>query len=180
MAGFVTLTLETLNPNKLNNGMHPRACSSDFGRCPFFSRPGYARTFVDAGKLDMRLQMIAPCFVGLLTLIGCTRKFDKVTASPTSGESVYIQIEDVETHLGHNVDESNGHSIWCDGCRCHVVPSGESFFVYWYNNANKNSDIEFEIGHKYEIRYAGEMGTGVMGYEGKCIDIAQIESIKEL
>jgi hypothetical protein len=128
----------------------------------------------------MRLHMIASCFVGLLPLLGCTGKMDKVTAIPTSGESIHIQIDEVETHLGHNVDESSGHSIWCDGFRGHVVPSGESFCVYWYNNANKNSDIKFENGHKYEILYAGEMGTGIMEYEGKCIDLTQIEGIKEL
>jgi hypothetical protein len=99
-------------------------------------------------------------------------------SSPES--TIRIVVDVAEEHLGHNVNESNGHSIWCDGCRAHELVSGDPFVIYWTNFTSRESRHSFVSGASYEVTFEGALGSGVMGFEGKCIDIDQVKQVKEL
>jgi hypothetical protein len=71
------------------------------------------------------------------------------------------------------------HTVWCDGCRARRLPSGEAFVIYWINNTIKNTSFQFKENRKYTVTYTGALATGVMGYQGKCIDIRQIVELDE-
>jgi hypothetical protein len=120
--------------------------------------------------------MIALC--SLTVLCGCSSTSPEHTGEDVS-QTIEIEVVTAEEHLGHNIDESGGHTVWCDGCKARVVPSGEPFVIYWINNAIENSNFRFKTGQKYKVLFAGEVGTGVMAYEGMCIDLQQILKLEE-
>jgi hypothetical protein len=128
----------------------------------------------------MYFRLLAICVIGMLHLAGCSSSHVKTASDPSAGATIQIEVEDAETHLGHNINESNGHSVWCDGCRARLLTSGEPFVIYWINNAIKDSNYRFAKGEKYEVVFSGDIETGVMGYEGKCIELGQITEIKSL
>ena len=94
-------------------------------------------------------------------------------------QTVQIEILKAEEHLGHNINESGRHTVWYDGCRARLVDSGEPFVIYWVNGLRGDTPYEFEEGRKYTVRFTGEIESGVMGYEGKCIDLRQVVGMEE-
>jgi len=100
-------------------------------------------------------------------------------AGEDASQVIQIEILKADEHFGHSITESGGHSVWCDGCRARLVPSGDPFVIYWMNNAIKDAGFVLELGQKYRVRLTGDVGTGVMGYEGKCIDIRQVMELEE-
>lgn len=91
-----------------------------------------------------------------------------------------IVIDADEEHLGHNINESGGHSVWCDGVRARLLPSDEALMIYSINNPFSKSSYRLEKGHRYQVRFSGEFGTGIMAYDGKCLDLAQISQVVEM
>lgn len=114
----------------------------------------------------------------LTLLYGCRNAPSKDTGRDAS-QVVQVEVVKAEEHLGHSIDESEGHSVWCDGCRARLLPSGEPFVIYWINNAIKETTFRFKSSQKYSITFTGEIETGVMAYQGKCIDVRQIVKLQE-
>lgn len=92
---------------------------------------------------------------------------------------VQVEVMNAEEHFGHNINESGGHSVWCDGCKTRLVTSGDPFVIYWINNQIKDTTFRFKQGQKYSVWFTGDMETGVMAYEGKCIDLRKIVKVEE-
>ncbi len=120
--------------------------------------------------------MVALC--ALAALSGCS-SVSPERAGQDGAQTIQIEVVTAEEHLGHNITESGGHSVWCDGCKARLVSSGEPFVIYWINNAIKDSSFRFEAARKYKVLFTGDFGTGVMGYEGKCIDLQQVVKLEE-
>ena len=114
----------------------------------------------------------------LTILCGCSGVPSKDTARGTS-QVIQIEVVKAEEHLGHNINESGGHSIWRDGCRARLLPSGEPFVIYWINNAIKDTTFRFKASQKYRVTFTGVLETGVMSYQGKCLDVRQIVKLQE-
>lgn len=74
-----------------------------------------------------------------------------------SPNTVQIEILKAEERLGHNINESGGHTIWCDACTDRLVDSGESFVIYWINNQIADTPYRFEEGRKYTVRFTGDI-----------------------
>jgi len=114
----------------------------------------------------------------LATFCGCgSTRTDRL--GNELSQTVQIEVVKAEEHLGHNINESGGHSVWCDGCRCRLVTSGDAFVIYWINKPIKDTAFRFKEGQKYTVWFTGNIGTGVMGYEGKCIDLRQVVKLEE-
>ena len=126
----------------------------------------------------MRAKMIV-LMVVLVAHAGCEseRPTNDGNADPRTLEIVVVESEE---HLGHNILETGEHTVWIDGCTARIVESDEPFVIYWVNNAIKDSSWSFETGKTYRLRYSGDLETGVMGYQGKCIDVSQVEQLEEL
>jgi hypothetical protein len=114
----------------------------------------------------------------LLAACGCKSAPSNRTGEKPS-RAVDIEVVTANEHLGHNIAAGNVHTVWCDGCRTRLAGSGDPFVIYWINNQIKNTPFRFSQGQKYTVWYTGELGTGVMGYQGKCIDIRQIVRVEE-
>ena len=95
-------------------------------------------------------------------------------------QMLQVQVVNAEEHLGHNMTEAGTHSVWCDGCRTRIVSTAEPFVIYWVNNGIKDSGFCFLQGRTYKVWFSGIVEQAVMGYEGKCIDIAQVVRLEEL
>src|SRR5688572_2556436 len=110
----------------------------------------------------MYLRLLVVSLIGMLHLASCSGSHVKTASNPnpSAGGTIQIEVEDAETHLGHNIDESNGHSVWCDGSHTRLLPSGEPLVIYWINNAIKNSTYRFSKGERYEVIFSGEIETG--------------------
>jgi hypothetical protein len=93
--------------------------------------------------------------------------------------AIDIEVVTAQEHLGHNITEEGVHTVWCDGCRARLAGSGDPFVSYWGNNQIKNTSFRFREGRKYTVWFTGELQTGVMGYQGKCIDIGQVVRVEE-
>jgi hypothetical protein len=126
----------------------------------------------------MRLATLARFVLIVSLALGCSNQQEKATAGSIT--KIQIVVTEPDEHFGHNVDESSGHSIWCDGCSARIHLTGEPFVVYWINNAIKNSDYRFEKGQKYNISFEGGIGKGVMGLEGMCIGLEQVKAVSKL
>jgi hypothetical protein len=125
--------------------------------------------------------VIRSCLVLCLTIstfFGCNSTVSNGTSEEGLQMVELAVVEPVE-HLGHNIDEGGGHSVWCDGCRTRIVATGQPFVIYWVNNEIASTDFEFQKGRTYAVQFAGEMEHGVMGYTGKCIGIGQVASVTE-
>ena len=114
----------------------------------------------------------------LLAVCGCRSMPSNRTGEKPS-RAIDIEVVTAEEHLGHNIAEGNVHTVWCDGCRSRLAGSGDPFVIYWINNQIKNTPFRFGEGQKYTVWFTGELGTGVMAYQGKCIDIGQIVRVEE-
>jgi hypothetical protein len=114
----------------------------------------------------------------LLAILGCRNTVSN-RAEEKAAQTVEIEVVAALEHLGHNFTEEGLHSVWCDGCRARLVPGGEPFVIYWINNRIKDTSFRFVAGRKYTVRFTGELKTGVMAYEGKCVDIGQVEQVEE-
>ena len=115
---------------------------------------------------------------GLAVLCGCSSSSPQ-RAGQDRAQTIQIEVVTAEEHLGHNLNGSGGHSVWCDGCKARLVTSGEPFVIYWINNAIKGSGFQFKAARKYKVRFSGGVGTGVMAYQGKCIDLRQMVEVEE-
>lgn len=93
--------------------------------------------------------------------------------------AIQIEVLAAQEHLGHNITARGVHTVWCDGCRARLADSGDPFVIYWINNQIKNTPFRFREGRKYTVWFTGELGSGVMGYQGKCIDIGQVVKVEE-
>ena len=71
------------------------------------------------------------------------------------------------------------HPDWIDGCVGRLVSSGEIFAIWWNNNEIKDMPWRFEKQKTYVIQYQGEIGNGVMAYEGKSLNVRQIVKMEE-
>lgn len=105
--------------------------------------------------------------------------FGKPMETQRSQEAVVIiEILKPEEHLGHSIDENGGHSTWCDGSRGRIPGSGEDFVIWWNNGENKDRPFRFEPGKTYSVEFKGKLGTGVMGYQGKCLHLGQVLKVE--
>ena len=95
-------------------------------------------------------------------------------------QALQVEVVNADEHLGHNISEGGGHSVWCDGCRMRILATGEPFVIYWVNDAIKDTPFRFGQGRRYTVWFAGKIEKGVMGYEGKCIDIGQVVKLKKM
>ena len=120
--------------------------------------------------------LVALC--ALTALYGCSSISPEHTGQD-GAQAIQIEVVTAEEHLGHNITESGGHSVWCDGCKAQLVSSGEPFVIYWINNAIKNSGFRFKAARKHKVLFTGDVGTGVMGYQGKCIELRQVVRVEE-
>ena len=121
-----------------------------------------------------------PIFAAVLLLATCgCRSVLPNKAGEKPPRTIDIEVVTAEEHLGHNIVEGNVHTVWCDGCRTRLVGSGEAFVIYWINNRIQNTPFRFSKGRKYTVWFTGELGAGVMGYQGKCIDIGQVTRVEE-
>lgn len=124
----------------------------------------------------MRGTLISTMAVCLLLFNGCNTKEN--TPEPlTHLMTLQIEIDGDELHLGHSSNETGGHSVWCDGLPARLLPSKEAFMIYSINRPISEGQHRFEKGHRYEIRVAGTLGNGVMGYKGKCVSLEQISEV---
>jgi hypothetical protein len=126
--------------------------------------------------------MITKCAlvpVVLLISCGCTAAPQGHGATQVA-RAVQVEVVNADEHFGHNINEGGGHSVWCDGCRTRILETGEPFVVYWVNNRIEDTPFQFSQGRRYAVWFAGEMGKGVMAYEGKCVDIVQVVKVEEL
>jgi len=117
--------------------------------------------------------------VMLLLLPGCTTAPAGHSAKQVS-RAVQVEVVNGDEHFGHNINEGGGHSVWCDGCRTRILKTGESFVVYWINNQIKDTPFRFSQGRRYAVWFTGEMEKGVMGYQGKCVDIRQVVKVEQM
>ena len=119
--------------------------------------------------------------IALICFAGCLYPNVDSWEEESSPESkIRIVVDVAEEHLGHNVNENSGHSVWCEGCRAHELVSGDPFVIYWTNATKGEERYKFVSGTSYEVSFDGEIGKGVMGFEGKCIDLTQVKEIKKL
>ena len=115
--------------------------------------------FPSAGA-DLSAMKIPPCPWG---------RTNRTGEKPS--RAIDIEVVTAKEHLGHNITAGGVHTVWCDGCKARLVDSGDPFVIYWINNQIKNTPFRFSEGRKYTVWFTGELGSGVMGYQGKCIDI---------
>ncbi|NQT85347.1 hypothetical protein HQ560_01195 [bacterium] len=123
----------------------------------------------------MRTCALVPLVLAMLC--GCNGKL-REQPGKDAPQRVRVEIVKAAEHLGHDTTVAGEHAVWCDGCRARVVGTGEPFVIYWINNQIKNTPFRFSEGRKYAVWFTGEVGTGVMAYQGKCIDIGQIVRVE--
>lgn len=111
-------------------------------------------------------------------LCGCNSALREHTGREVP-QLIRVEVVKADEHFGHNITEAGVHTVWCDGCRARVVETGDPIVIYWINNQVKNTPFRFREGRKYAVWFTGELGTGVMGYQGKCIDIGQVVRVEE-
>jgi hypothetical protein len=136
---------------------------------------------LETGNLLLDDKMIVKNTIILCALAivcGCSSVPSKHTDRDAS-QVIQIEVVKSEEHLGHNSNESGGHSVWCDGCRVRLAPSGDPFIIYWINNQIKDTTFRFKQGQKYTVWFTGDVGTGVMAYQGRCIDLRQVVKLEE-
>lgn len=92
---------------------------------------------------------------------------------------VTLTVIEAKQHLGHNITESGGHSVWIDACRGRLADSDEEFVIWWNGGEIRDHPFQFETGKTYRLAYEGDLETGVMGFEGKCIHIKRLKSVQE-
>jgi hypothetical protein len=114
----------------------------------------------------------------LATFCGCSSTRTE-RAGKELAQTVQIEVVKAEEHFGHNINESGGHSVWCDGYMTRLVDSGDPFVIYWINNQIKDTTFQLKHGQKYTVWFTGDVGTGVMAYQGKCIDLRQVVKLEE-
>ena len=111
-----------------------------------------------------------------LTLYGCGPN-GKSGQRPGGGQpfqAVGIEVVAAREHLGHNIVEGGVHTVWVDGVRGRILGTGEPFVIYAVNSPLDKAPFRFEQGRHYTVTFTGQMEKGIMGYEGKCIDIGQV------
>ena len=128
----------------------------------------------------MRGEIIVALMIAMGLVAGCQPPKEDSSDKQSRPLTLRIAIDSEEEHLGHNINESGGHSVWCDGIRARIVPSNEEFMIYSTNSPFKNSAYRFEKGHRYDVRFSGELGTGIMAYNGKCVSLDQVSEVIEL
>jgi hypothetical protein len=125
---------------------------------------------------NLKLYLLTICFL----LAACQRSQEQPEARSTDIKMVQVQVDADEEHLGHNIDESGGHSISYDGARARLLPSNEPLMLYSMNRPMSDLEHQFVKDRQYELRFNGDLGNGVMAYEGKCLDVAQLIDVVEL
>ncbi len=65
----------------------------------------------------MRGVCIVTLIGSLSFLPGCRHPTQPTSDKPARPTTFQIVIKANEEHLGHNIDESGGHGVWCDGIR---------------------------------------------------------------
>jgi hypothetical protein len=135
----------------------------------------------DLGRKTLENDMIRECAIVLCVLATCCgcSSFRTERAGNALSQRVQIEVVNAEEHFGHNINESGGHSVWCDGCRTRLVTSGDPFVIYWINNQIKETAYRFKQGQKYTVWFTGDIGSGVMAYRGSCIDLRQVVKLEE-
>lgn len=114
----------------------------------------------------------------LPALCGCRSAPSHATGEKTP-RAIDIEVVTAEKHLGHNITPEGVHTVWCDGCRARLVASGDPFVIYWINRQIGDTPFRFIEGRKYTVWFTGELQTGIMGYEGKCIDVLQVVKVEQ-
>jgi hypothetical protein len=128
----------------------------------------------------MRGPLDAALISSLFLLMGCQGRLPDTASKLLGPTTLEVVVEADEEHLGHSIDESGGHSVWCEGLRARLLPSDEVLMIYSINNPFGKSAHRLEKGHRYQVRFTGELGTGIMSYDGKCLDLAQITQVVEI
>ncbi len=126
---------------------------------------------------------VALTLAASLLLTGCDKKSEDGNQPVENKNSLRFTIKEPQEHLGHSSDIIEGHYIhpvWIDGCRGRLVDSNEDFIIWWSNEDElRGLPLKFQAEKTYEIRFSGELETGIMGYKGKCIQAKRIEELVE-
>ena len=87
-----------------------------------------------------------------------------------------IRVTNADEHLGHSTaaEGASVHPVWIDGCRGRIVGTDEEFMLWWNGGEIRDYPFQFEAGKTYKLSIKGELGDGVMGYQGKCAHISQV------
>lgn len=126
----------------------------------------------------MGIVRYATALCALTVLCACNHSRPRHTARD-GVQTIEIEVVAAAEHLGHDLTESGGHSAWCDGCRARLVATAEPFVIYWTNDAIRDSRFRFKAAQRYRLRFTGDVGTGVMAYQGKCIELGQVVELEE-
>ena len=121
-----------------------------------------------------RISMVM--FVALLTVTGCALRPGRVSAQEAVHTVNLESLSGVE-HLGHDTNENSVHTVWIDGVRARVVGTGEPFVIFWVNSKLEDTPFRFAPGKRATVTFVREIQDGVMGYEGKCIDLEQVREV---
>jgi hypothetical protein len=119
-----------------------------------------------------------PILIALLLAVGCTRPYETVDRS--RGAKLTIRVTQADEHLGHSTEAggSGGHPVWIDGCRGQIVGTDEELMLWWNGGEINDYSFHFENGKTYKLTIKGEVGDGVMGFQGKSIHIDQVLKVK--
>ena len=112
----------------------------------------------------------------LLMLGGCGPN-GKGGQGPGGGQpfqAVGIEVVAAKEQLGHNITEGQVHTVWVDAVRGRIVGTDDPFVIYAVNSPLEKAPFRFEQGKHYTVTFTGDIQKGVMGFQGKCIDIAQV------
>jgi hypothetical protein len=129
------------------------------------------------------MRTLLPVSVALTsaTLVsGCASSAGR--AAQTALRTATIRMQKTNVHFGHSTaqrDDMLVHPDWIDGCTGSLVGTGEPFAIWWNNNEIRDLPLRFEAGKTYLVEFRGEMGTGIMGYEGKCLHVQSIVKSQE-
>ena len=101
------------------------------------------------------------------------------TMKGEQSEDITLTVIDANQHLGHNLTESGGHSVWIDACRGRLNGTDEEFVIWWNAGEIRDYPFKFEKGKTYKISFQGDVEDGVMGFEGKCLHVGKVKSVEQ-
>ena len=113
----------------------------------------------------------------LLSLMGCQPAPERTDRA--ENKQLTIRVLKADEHLGHSTAAagSSAHPVWCDGCRGQIVGKKEEELMVWWNNGD--NPLQLQDGKTYTLHVQGELGDGVMGFQGKSIHVGQVLKIEE-